>query len=128
MENAKTWKQLNDLATEDSNSYSASDSHFCKTVGFDVAIPEGSVTGYKSVEPSAAGLKSALNIGPVAVGITSDSAAFQMYQGGILSNDDCGSKQLDSSALAVGYGDGFFKVKNSWGTSWGEGGYVRIST
>jgi C1A family cysteine protease len=51
--------------------------------------------------------------------------AFQLYSGGILSSG-CGTN-LDHGVLAVGYGDGYFKVKNSWGASWGENGYLQIS-
>jgi KDEL-tailed cysteine endopeptidase len=51
-----------------------------------------------------------------------------MYQSGILSGD-CGTS-VDHAVLLIGYGTDngtpYWLVKNSWGTSWGEGGYVRI--
>merc|ERR1712139_275669 len=92
------------------------------------AIPSGGVTGYKSVGQSTADLKSALNSNPVSVAIEADQFAFQMYSGGILKDQlgGCGTN-LDHGVLAVGYGDGYFKVKNSWGASWAESGYIRIS-
>jgi C1A family cysteine protease len=53
--------------------------------------------------------------------------AFQFYKSGILSN--CG-KSLDHGVVAVGYGSengkNYFLVRNSWGASWGEQGYVKI--
>merc|ERR1712139_185154 len=51
---------------------------------------------------------------------------FQTYRSGILSN--CNGRQLDHGVLAVGYTSQYFKVKNSWGKSWGEKGYIRLST
>jgi cathepsin L len=124
MATAFEWAETHDLATEDSYPYSARDKS-CKTSGFDVAIPAGGVTGYKNVAKSSSALKSALNVGPVSVAIEADQMSFQMYSGGILSSG-CGT-QLDHGVLAVGYGDGFFKVKNSWGQSWGMSGYLKIS-
>merc|ERR1711862_97568 len=116
------------LATEASYPYTATDGS-CKSSGWTTAIPQGGVTGYKSVGQSTADLKSALNVGPVSVAIEADQMAFQMYSGGILKSGlflKCGTN-LDHGVLAVGYGDGYFKVKNSWGASWGEEGFLRIS-
>ena len=73
-------------------------------------------------------LKAAINLGPVSVAIQANQPAFQGYTGGIITAD-CGTN-LDHGVLAVGYGvdNGveFFLVKNSWGPTWGESGYVRI--
>merc|ERR1711988_2041697 len=84
------------------------------------------VTGYKSVGKSTESLKSALQTGPVSVAIEADQMAFQLYSGGVLSSG-CGTN-LDHGVLAVGYDSSSFKVKNSWGTSWGADGYLQIST
>lgn len=52
------------------------------------------------------------------------------YSGGILSIDECYGSQLDHAILAVGWGTesgvDYLIVKNSWGTNWGEYGYIRM--
>jgi hypothetical protein len=75
-------------------------------------------------------LKAAIAKGPVSVAIQANQAVFQRYKGGVIKSG-CGT-QLDHGVLAVGYGtdtDGtpYYKVKNSWGASWGEDGYVRLA-
>jgi len=68
-------------------------------------------------------LKSALNASPVSVCV--DASNWGAYKSGVFSN--CG-KNLNHAVLAVGYADdGSWLVKNSWGTSWGEQGYIRLA-
>jgi len=123
MELAFNYAGTTNVATESSYPYKGTDGS-CKS-SYTTAIPRGGVTGYKSVGQSTSSLKSALATGPVSVAIEADQMAFQLYSGGVLSSG-CGTN-LDHGVLAVGYDSNSFKVKNSWGASWGSNGYLQIS-
>jgi cathepsin L len=123
MELAFNFEKTTTVATESSYPYTARDGS-CKS-SYTTAIPQGGITGYKSVGTSTNALKSAIQNGPVSVAIEADQMSFQLYSGGVLSSG-CGTN-LDHGVLAVGYDSDSFKVKNSWGTSWGNNGYVQIS-
>lgn len=74
-------------------------------------------------------LEKAVSMGPVSVAIEADTRTFQMYTGGVITGSACGTN-LDHGVLVVGYGtegtQPYWLVKNSWGESWGEDGYVKI--
>lgn len=74
-------------------------------------------------------LKGALSKQPVTIAIEADTYYFQSYTGGILDSTKCGTS-LDHAVEIVGYGEEngkkYWNIRNSWGSSWGENGYVRI--
>lgn len=67
---------------------------------------------------------------PVSVAIDAGGSDFQFYSSGVFTGA-CGTN-LEHGVAAVGYGidinDGtkYWLVKNSWGTGWGEEGYIRM--
>jgi len=83
------------------------------------------ISGFQHVPTSnEAQFIQALAQGPVAVAIEADERDFMLYKSGVL-DAKCGSK-LDHGVLVVGYTEDAFIVKNSWGPSWGENGYIRL--
>lgn len=59
----------------------------------------------------------------VSVGIVADH--LMHYTGGIFDILWC-SGRIDHAVNVVGYGDGYWILRNSWGTTWGEEGYFRM--
>lgn len=89
------------------------------------------VTDIHYVTPnSVSQLKAAIAQAPVSVTIEADQTVFQMYSGGIFDDASCGTS-LDHAVTAVGYGseDGqeYYIVRNSWGASWGDAGYIKMA-
>jgi len=85
------------------------------------------ITSYKDVtHNSEDALQAAVAQQPVSVAIEADQSGFQFYSSGVFTGT-CGTA-LDHGVLAVGYGtqgtQAYWKVKNSWGTSWGMSGYI----
>jgi cathepsin L len=70
-------------------------------------------------------LASAITKQPVSVAIEADQSSFQLYKSGVYTGT-CGAN-LDHGVLAVGFDDASWKVKNSWGTGWGSGGYIYLA-
>ena len=129
MDRAFTWTKSNPLETEDEYPYKGwLGSMSCN---YDSSKGVVSANSFYDVTPSdSEALKAAIAMGPVSVAIQANQKVFQRYTGGVITAD-CGTN-LDHGVLAVGYGttdDGieYYKVKNSWGASWGEDGYVRIA-
>ncbi|KAA0703378.1 Cathepsin S [Triplophysa tibetana] len=69
-------------------------------------------------------------VGPISVAIDATRPQFIMYRNGVYNDATC-TKKVNHAVLVVGYGtlDGkdYWLVKNSWGTQFGDGGYIRIA-
>ncbi len=72
-------------------------------------------------------------VGPISVAIDAGWITFRYYKSGIYYEPRCYTTRLDHGVLVVGYGtnqttgEEFYWVKNSWGTTWGMEGYVKMA-
>ena len=102
----------------------------CQESGKDIAA---NVSGYVPLPHGNEGkLKEAVGtVGPCSVAIDSNHKSFQLYSGGVYYESACRPDYLTHALLAIGYGNyqgsDYWLVKNSWGTSWGMDGYIRMS-
>jgi cathepsin L len=89
----------------------------------------GTISSYKDIPSGSESSQSdaVSSVGPVSVAIDASHPSFQMYHSGIYYEPRCSSSRLDHGVLAVGYGDGYWLVKNSWGTGWGQSGYIQMA-
>jgi KDEL-tailed cysteine endopeptidase len=88
-------------------------------------------TGHKSVsQNSVSSMKIAVQKQPVSVSIEADTSYFQSYKSGIFNDTRCGTSH-DHATNVVGWGTSngqeYWLMRNSWGTSWGEKGYMRMA-
>jgi hypothetical protein len=104
----------------------------CITVPHHYFIDEWHYLQGREVIPSVQEIKYAIeNYGPVSVAVFADSN-FQAYSGGIFDHESSGSR--NHAVVLVGYKDdssvkngGYWILRNSWGSGWGENGYMRIA-
>jgi len=102
------------------------------TCAYDEAKGVITVTEWSWVYPrqSPDALKAALTIQPTSVSVDANCTAFHSYTSGVLTSEaGCGTS-LDHAIMAVGWGSengvDYWLVKNSWGSDWGEEGYIKI--
>ena len=115
MDLAFSYLEKQNVCTESSYPYLAKQGA-CYESNCTVGVPKGSIVGFKDVSAQdTEALMEAVAQQPVSVAIEADQMAFQLYKGGILSQE-CG-KKLDHGVLVVGYGteDGvdYWKVGKS---------------
>jgi len=116
----------NGQRTEGSYPYTAKDGACQKGVNADVTFS----SCYDVAPKDQLALKAAVAKQPVVIAIEADTRYFQSYSGGVLTDSTKCGTNLDHAVEIVGYGTlngiDYWKVRNSWGTSWGLDGYVLI--
>jgi C1A family cysteine protease len=131
MDNAFSWiAKNNGLCTESDYPYVSGITKTPGTCAKSCKNVAGSdIVSFVDVESASdLAMMTALSKQPVSVAIEADQREFQLYKSGVFTGA-CGTN-LDHGVLTVGYGtDGgneYYKVKNSWSTTWGEKGYIRL--
>lgn len=115
-ENSYPYEAENDNCRYNAQDSGATDSGF-------VDVPSGNEHKLK---------EAVATVGPVSVAIDASHESFQFYAEGVYFEPQCDSEQLDHGVLVVGYGTSsddqdYWIVKNSWGTSWGQEGYIEMA-
>jgi len=119
------------IDTEVSYPYKAVDG----TCHFSAANIGSTLTSYTNVNSgSESDLVTKITAGPTSVAIDASHSSFQLYSKGIYYEPQCSPSALDHGVLAVGFDQTtatkdnlYYIVKNSWGTSWGQAGYIWMS-
>jgi C1A family cysteine protease len=129
MDNAFSWIRDNGgLCSEESYPYisGTGETEKCQTT-CDL-LPHSQIQSWVDVASTDNALMSAIAQQPVSIAIEADQKDFQLYQSGVLTSE-CGTT-LDHGVLVIGYGtengEDYYLVKNSWGTSWGDEGYIKL--
>lgn len=131
MDNAFLYIKLNrGIDTESGYPYEAVDNE-CRYEPSDLGADD---KGFVDIaEGNEKQLKEAVaTVGPVSVAIDASASSFQLYASGVYYEPNCSTENLDHGVLAVGYGSDrrggdYWLVKNSWGDSWGDEGYIKMS-
>jgi len=119
----------NGIDTEASYGYNAANG----PCHFDASKIGATISGYKDIPTGSetALANAAATVGPISVAIDASHSSFQLYKSGVYYESQCSSSKLDHGVLVVGYGtqgtSDYWIVKNSWGISYGQQGYLMMS-
>ncbi|KAF0695642.1 Aste57867_13536 [Aphanomyces stellatus] len=109
----------------------AFDAARCTNVRADTAWD--ATSSYLSLQNNEHAIVAALQNGPIAVSIDASGNGFRHYGSGVYDAADCKSDgvYVDHAVIVVGYGDTsagepYWIIRNSWGSMWGERGYMRM--
>lgn len=136
MDNAFQYFVTNKAMLESDYPYEGTDGNTCSYVSTKGLFYGGGFTDVTTECGSC--FKNALGQRPVSVAVDASGNGWQMYNGGVISNKQgifgagCNHNSLDHGVLAVAYGydadhdKDYWTIKNSWGSGWGENGYIRL--
>ena len=70
-------------------------------------------------------IERALERGPVTTALNAYSPGFMSYTSGVLQNVD--TQNINHAMVIVGYTEDYWILQNSWGTWWGDQGYIKVA-
>ncbi|CAF1556507.1 unnamed protein product, partial [Didymodactylos carnosus] len=122
-------KDNSGIDTEDSYPYE-DDDDLCR---FKAESVGANITGFMNItSKNESALQEAVaTIGPISAVIDASHNSFQLYKQGVYHELFCSQIHLNLAVLVVGYGTesgtDYWLVKNSWGVSWGDQGYIKMT-
>jgi len=126
MDNAFTWIEKNGLCAESAYPYTSGrgTTGTCQKT----CTPVVSISKYTDVtKGDEDALAAAVEKQPTSIAVDAAGPQWQLYKSGVFNHPSCGHS-LDHGVLLVGYGThagtDYWKIKNSWGASWGQEGYM----
>ncbi|KAG7467762.1 cathepsin L1-like [Solea senegalensis] len=129
MANAYDYVVNNGLQSTSTYPYTSVDTQPCY---YDGRLAEAHIKDYRFIPKGdeQALADAVATIGPITVAIDADHSSFLFYSSGIYEEPMCNPNNLSHAVLLVGYGSeggqDYWIIKNSWGSSWGEGGFMRL--
>lgn len=107
----------------------------CSAHDYPYTGTQGKCQGEKNIGPSCTSVAAVegfvdVSLGPASAGVEVNEALHN-YKGGVIDSPSCGTN-LDHAVLIVGFGTDeelgvdYWKIKNTWGSSYGENGYFRL--
>ena len=94
------------------------------TCAYDASKATYKFTEYKAIGQTEADLMEAVKTyGPLSIGV--DATYWSFYKSGLYTSI-CSTTTMNHGVALVGYADNYWIIRNSWGTSWGESGYIRV--
>jgi C1A family cysteine protease len=129
---AYQWLSKNKTMAESDYPYTSGTTGKETTCAYDAAKGVTNVSSYKQVKKETASIKAAIELGPVNVAVSAGNDVFRNYSSGIVTEADGCPTRVDHAIVAVGWGVEddveYYIVRNSWNTTWGDKGYIKIAT
>ncbi|XP_056644470.1 cathepsin L-like proteinase [Diorhabda sublineata] len=117
-----TYIKQNGLSSEEQYPYTGNESSCINNI---TNKPLTTVQGFISIEKDEESMADAVaTVGPISIYVNA-IANWQLYGGGIFDDKDC-VHDFNHAVIITGYDYQSWTIKNSWGTEWGEEGYMRL--
>jgi len=114
------------LATEDALAYEHVDHGSCDYDDIKNGLEDAHIDSWELITHTDQAHIDALVDGPISAAIQT-TESFLFYKSGVFKDESCSTLIPNHAVALVGYNQDSFKVKNSWGTQWGDAGYMEIA-